>query len=66
MSFAAKYPGQCTADDCRYGDSRINVGDEVEYVDDDLVHTSCAAAGRRADSTPTCRDCGLQHRGECY
>jgi len=51
MSFEAKYPGRCAAESCNYGDARIEVGDEIEYVDDELMHTTCAARGRRGEPT---------------
>lgn len=46
MTFLARYGGRC-AGDC---DRRIEPGDEVEYVDDELVHTGCIPApeGERA------------------
>ena len=34
--FAAKYPGVCAAGD------DIKVGEELTYLDDDLMHTDCA------------------------
>lgn len=34
--FDARYPGRCAS--C---DGRINEGDQVTYVDDELVHTEC-------------------------
>ena len=36
MAFSAKYNGKCAVGDT------IEVGDEVEYVEGELVHTSCA------------------------
>lgn len=63
MTFEAKYPGSCASDACRY-DGRIREGDDVEYADDELMHTSCAATARRGDP-PLCRECFTYHRGEC-
>lgn len=64
MAFAAKYPGHC-AGDCRYGDSEIRVGDEVDFVDDTLMHGSCASRARRSTLPPLCPDCYTHHNGEC-
>jgi hypothetical protein len=65
MSFEAKYSGGCKSEDCQYGDRRINPGDQVEFVDDDLMHSACAARGRRDNRIPRCESCGTNHRGEC-
>ena len=45
-TFPARFDGRCASDDCDYGD-QISPGDEVEYVDDDLMHTACASRARR-------------------
>lgn len=52
--FTARYPGRCHAD-C--GDT-IEPGDDVVYVDDQLVHDGCtpAAEVERAPR-PVCLDC---------
>jgi hypothetical protein len=63
MKFSAKYAGWCEHSDCSYGDNRIRPGDTVEYLDNDLMHTECAAHMRRRP--PTCPDCNLIHAGEC-
>jgi hypothetical protein len=64
MSFEARYDGQCTFEDCATG--IIERGDEVEYEDDDLMHSSCASRARRRNTLPpNCDDCGLHHRGMC-
>jgi hypothetical protein len=62
MSFQAKYPGRCGS--C---DERIDVGDEVRYDDDELVHDRCKAlaADEQGDLTKVCPDCWLLHSGEC-
>lgn len=64
MSFAAKYSGRCDSDPCRYSDGIIREGDEVEYFDDELMHSECAKNARRGDP-PRCPKCWLYHRGEC-
>ncbi|CQD03688.1 hypothetical protein BN000_00622 [Mycobacterium europaeum] len=61
-TFTAKYGGRCNSGDCDYGD-HISPGDEVEYVDDDLMHTACASRARRYP--PLCNACFEHHRGEC-
>lgn len=40
MSFPARFPGKCAAE-CG---ERIEPGDVVEYVDDQLVHEGCVPA----------------------
>jgi len=40
VSFTAKYTGTCAAD-CGY---RIREGDQVEYVEDQLMHVDCPDA----------------------
>ena len=57
MKFAAKYSGQCAG-----GCDGIEPGDEVEFVDDVLMHTDCEnSEGLRAESpdrkTETCPEC---------
>ncbi|TDO18157.1 hypothetical protein EV580_1340 [Mycobacterium sp. BK086] len=64
MSFEARYAGDCAADSCNYGDGRIRPGDDVEYVDEELMHRECAKSVRRGDP-PLCRECFTHHRGEC-
>jgi hypothetical protein len=61
-TFAAKYPGRCG---CGCG-RRIEPGDEVGYVDEQLVHADCADS----PASPTvaeavCPSCWTVHRGEC-
>lgn len=64
MSFAAKYPGRCASEDCNYGDGRIDIADDCEYVGDEIMHTGCAARARRGEP-PLCPECFTHHRGEC-
>lgn len=66
-AFPARYRGRCAAE-C--GDP-IGVGDLVTYLDDELVHDSCAAVlawppspPRRPDQDP-CAACHMIHAGEC-
>jgi hypothetical protein len=64
MSFHAHYDGTCGSEDCTTG--RIERGDEVEYLDGELMHSSCAGRERRhAALPPYCGDCGLHHHGRC-
>lgn len=64
MSFDAKYAGRCAAENCNYGDAQIRIGDDVEYQDDELMHTACAARTRRGEP-PLCGQCFTYHQGEC-
>lgn len=63
--FPARYRGRCAAE-CG---QPIEVDDQVQFVDDELVHHDCAdklglpGAGRR-DPAP-CTSCWLVHAGEC-
>lgn len=64
-TFAARYVGPCAAD-CGVW---IKPGDDVTYVDDELMHADCAdgdssaqAAVRQPDPCPRC---WTVHRGEC-
>jgi hypothetical protein len=62
-TFAARYPGACAAE-CG---ERVTPGDEVTYVDDELMHAECADGGAsaQADDPRPCPLCWLVHRGEC-
>ena len=60
MSFEAKYGricGSCT--------ERIRPGDEVKYVEDELVHVDCAVAAPIECKTETCTVCWLIKPCEC-
>lgn len=63
MTFQAKYAGYCRAEDCNYGDRKIRVGDECDYVEDEIVHAECV--DEKKDDTPLCGKCFTYHRGEC-
>jgi hypothetical protein len=58
MSFPAKYEGLCLT--CYL---RIEVGQPVEYVDDELHHAGCLHG--ESDSSP-CLLCNLIHQGACF
>lgn len=62
MTFTARWPGRCAA--C---EDRIHEGDQVTYVDDELVHTACdgPALPNPRGAPPLCNECFTQHRGEC-
>ena len=62
-AFTAKFEGHCL--DC---DGRINVGDQVQYDEDAVVHVDCDPipdidAPRRTERQ--CPQCWLVHAGEC-
>lgn len=63
MTFTAKYTGVCASPNCRY-DTMIREGDDVDYLDDELMHRECANAAIR-DDIPMCKRCFMIHRGEC-
>lgn len=63
MSFEAKYHGRCSG--C---DERIEPGDQVEYDDEQLVHTQCdtqANPDAPQRNERRCPDCWTWHAGEC-
>jgi len=62
VSFTAKYRGRCNSTDCNYGDNAISPGDDIAYVDDEIMHTECA---RRVQQPPKCLNCNMIHVGEC-
>lgn len=64
MSFLARYDGFCGAEDCTTG--RIERGDEVEYLDGELLHVGCASRERRGTLPPLCKDCWTHHHGACW
>lgn len=67
--FVAEFRGRCEAD-CG---TPVAEGDQVVYLDDDLMHEACARdvaattpgqpLGRLTAPCPTCR---LFHAGECF
>jgi hypothetical protein len=60
--FNARYPGRCEGD-CG---GEIEPGDEVSYVDDQLMHTDCQPRHwPDGEKPPICPHCWLQHAGEC-
>ena len=63
MSFKAKFRGKCGNEDCEDG---IQVGDEVTYEEDVLVHVRCIYLVSVPSGIPVCPDCHLEHRGECF
>lgn len=65
MTFTARYRGHCNADDCDYGDNEIRPGDDVTYLDDQLVHAACVDRQSTRADTPLCPACWQYHRGEC-
>lgn len=65
--FRAKYGGRCAAE-C--GEA-IEVGDEVKYVDDQVVHLSCEVAFNLSDDQKSeiCQQCWTAHapnQKECW
>jgi hypothetical protein len=59
-TFEARYPGRCAAGD------PIEPGDEVAYVDEQLVHADCADSPASPTAAETvCPSCWTVHRGEC-
>jgi hypothetical protein len=64
VSFEAQYEGRCPAGDA------IEPGDEIEYFDDQVVHTDCLAfvrsRARRDEKTrEVCTTCWLLKPCEC-
>lgn len=65
MSFSASYPGHC-----RECSSPIEVGDQVAYVEDRIVHADCVDAAmyrvaRGGKEPDPCPRCFLIHAGPC-
>jgi hypothetical protein len=63
MSFEAKYYGRCAG--C---EERIEPGDQVEYADEELVHTHCdpqADPDAPTRNEKRCPACFTIHAGEC-
>lgn len=69
--FEAKYEGYCGHPDCG---EKIHVGEQVKYIDDELVHRRCDIPFLHSDSGDTkpanvCRDCHMIHapgQKECW
>lgn len=64
--FEARYGGRCAAD-CG---GPIREGDQVVFVDDELVHTACVEAmdderSHRRPDPVVCPSCWIAHAGEC-
>lgn len=64
--FEARYGGPCAAD-CG---QRIEPGEDVTYVDDELLHADCAERDAEVDRRSTkpekpCPSCWTVHVGEC-
>jgi hypothetical protein len=59
-TFEARYAGRCAAGD------PIEPGDEVAYVDEQLVHADCAdSPASPTAAEAVCPSCWTVHRGEC-
>lgn len=66
MSFAAKFAGYCHSADCNYGDNRISEGDDCAYVENEIMHKSCASRERVKSNTIVCKSCWQEHLpGRC-
>jgi hypothetical protein len=61
--FNAKYEGWCMAPDCLGTEkrARIEIGDVCEYVDDELMHLTCAGRVIRGETKSFCSECWLYH-----
>lgn len=60
-TFPARYKGPCAAD-CG---SLIEPGEDVRYLDDELVHADCDGK-REMPWVAVCPKCHIAHAGECY
>lgn len=61
MTFEAKYAGRCDA--CS---NKIHVGDDVVYVDDELVHADCEGRALRGEKkVEVCTECFLEKPCGC-
>ena len=64
MSFKAKYKGRCGSDEC---EDPIEVGDDVVYEEEKvLVHTRCLFSVSVPSGIPVCKECHLEHKGDCF
>lgn len=59
-TFRARYPGRCG--NC---DEPIEPGDEVTYVDEDVVHADCDTPEPTGRPTPVCPACHLTQPCDC-
>lgn len=60
MSFPARYPGRCAAA-CGHP---IEPGDDVQYVDDQLVHANCQPPAPERPAV-VCTTCWLTTPCDC-
>jgi hypothetical protein len=61
-TFEAQYAGRCA---CGCG-GQIRPGDEVAYVDDELMLADCAdSPASPTAAEAVCPSCWTVHRGEC-
>jgi hypothetical protein len=58
--FEARYHGPCA--ECA---DRIEPGDDVVYVADELVHLRCSEQEKRPQPK-VCQRCFLAHAGDCF
>lgn len=62
--FNAKYEGTCALPSCEKR-RVIEIGDVLEYVDDELYHSRCGGRVMRGETEPLCPTCWLYHAGPC-
>lgn len=62
MNFPARYPGKCPCGNA------IREGDSVGWIDGEVCCPRCVENGEvyEPPAAPTCPDCHLQHKGECW
>jgi hypothetical protein len=60
-TFTAKYVGTCAT--CSDG---FDVGDEVVFDDDELIHVECIEVPTGQTSMKVCQKCFLAHAGDCF
>ncbi len=60
-TFPARFPGRCAAD-CG---QRIEPGDDVTYVEDELVHAGCVDGAPEPRRAPICPACHLTQPCDC-
>lgn len=68
--FEAKYEGRCGHPDCG---EKIEIGDQVKYIDDELVHRRCdipfISSFQESKPANVCSDCHMIHapgQKECW